>query len=98
MTNAATGGKVAQHRKTAAQALAALQVKQNALALKISKVQKDIEERKNSAIVAQRARVGKLAAEAGILELNDEVLKKAFAEIASKNGIERADTEPAVTT
>lgn len=77
-------------RKTPEQALAALQAKQKALALKTAKLQKEIEDRKNAASQAQRVRLGKLAAEAGLLDLSDEVLKKAFTEIAEKNGIKAA--------
>lgn len=77
--------KPAQARKTPEQALAALQAKQRALAVKAAKLAKSIEDRKHAASQANHARIGKLAADAGILDLPDEVLKVAFAEIATRN-------------
>jgi len=71
-------------RMTPEMALAALQAKQRALAIKAAKIQKDIDDRRNASSLAQKARLGKLAAEAGILELPDDVLKAAFAQLAAQ--------------
>ena len=90
---AATTIKTTKPRKSAEEALAALQAKQKALNLKASKLQKEIDERKQAASQAQRVRLGKLAADAGLHDLTDEVLKKAFEDIGAKNGIKRPTPE-----
>lgn len=88
--------KTAQTRakKSPEQALAALQLKQRALAAKAAKLQRAIDERKNATLAANRARIGKLADEAGVLDLPDEVIKAAFTQVAKAHGIQ-PNTQPA---
>jgi hypothetical protein len=72
-------------RKSVEEVLASLKEKQKALSLKAAKLEKAIEEKKTSAQRAKRVRIGNLAAEAGILDVSDEILKTWFGEIALKH-------------
>lgn len=86
--------KTVKLKKSPEQALALLKEKQKALALKTARLEKGIEERKNAANQSQRLKIGKFAEDAGILNLGDDDLKKAFAEIASKHGMKATDATP----
>lgn len=72
-------------RKSVEEVLASLREKQKALSLKAAKMEKAIEEKKNSTQRAKRVRIGNLAAEAGILDVSDDILKTWFGDIAVRH-------------
>lgn len=72
-------------RKSVEEVLASLKEKQKALSLKAAKLEKAIEEKKTSTQRAKRVRIGNLAADAGILDVSDDILKTWFGEIALKH-------------
>lgn len=88
MTDATKQPAQPRAKKTPEQALAALHLKQRALAAKAAKLQRAIDERKNATLAANRTRIGKLADEAGVLDLPDDVIKAAFADLAKAHGIQ----------
>jgi len=67
--------------------LAALLAKQKILADKAAILKRAINEQAEAKANEQKLKFGKLAEEAGILNLSDAILKKALAEIAKANGI-----------
>lgn len=81
-------------KKSLEATLALLKEKQKAIAFKAAQLEKEIEAKRNAATQAMRAKVGKLAEEAGILELTEAVLAKAFAVIAANNGVSQKKEVP----
>ncbi|AGG33025.1 hypothetical protein D521_0456 [beta proteobacterium CB] len=83
---------------TPEQKLAALLAKQKLLADKAAILKRAINEQAEAKANEQKLKFGRLAEEAGILNLSDSILKKALAEIAKANGISSsaAPATPAV--
>jgi len=72
-------------RKSVEEVLASLKEKQKALSLKAAKLEKAIEEKKTSSQRAKRVRIGNLAAEAGILDVSDDIIRTWFGDIALRH-------------
>ena len=84
-------------KATPEQKLAALLAKQKLLADKAAILKRAINEQAEAKANEQKLKFGRLAEEAGILNLSDSILKKALAEIAKDNGItSSAPATPAV--
>ena len=87
-----TETKAPRAKKSIEETIEALKSKQKALALKSSKLEKKLEEKKNAETNAAKLKVAKLAEAAGILNIDEKILTEAFKAIADKNLIQNKNT------
>ena len=80
-----TEPKAPRAKKSIEQTIETLKSKQKALALKSSKLEKKLEEKKNAETNAAKLKVAKIAEASGILHIDESILAEAFKAIADRN-------------